>query len=329
MINIKAIILAAGIGSRLRPLTLEKPKCMVKIDGLPLIEHQIKAYMRSGLEKDSIYVVVGYKSQIIRDFLKEKYEGINIVENKDFLSTNNMYSLYLALNKLKMDDSESLFINNGDCIYNPDIILGLAISKNSNLIACDEGSYIPESMKIRINEGRIVDISKEISKSSAFGASIDLYKMSFKATQKLKKIIEEYIYTKKERNLWTEVSIKDLFNYEIFKSYNIKGKSWVEIDNLDDLAIADIKFSRLNLKNKKCFIMDLDGTVYLGNKPINGTINFINSYMEKKDFYFLTNNTSKLPYDYVKTLKKMGINALENKIITPIYPLLDYLKENK
>lgn len=329
VINIKAIILAAGIGSRLRPLTLEKPKCMVKVNGLPLLEHQIKNYIQAGLKKDSIYVVVGYQSQIIKDFLDKKYKGINIVENKDFLSTNNMYSLYLALNKVKMDDQEVLFINNGDCIYNPNIISSLTIDKYSNLIACDKGSYIPESMKIRVNGEKVVDISKDIFERSAFGVSIDLYKMGFSAVQKLKKIIEGYIYTKKDRTLWTEVSLKDLFKYEIFKPHNIKGKTWVEIDNLDDLALADIKFSHIDIKNKKCFIMDLDGTVYLGNKPIIGTINFINKYMDKKDFYFLTNNTSKLPTDYVKTLKKMGINTSGNRIITPIYPLLDYLKQKK
>ena len=329
VIYIKVIILAAGIGSRLNPLTLKKPKCMVKVDGISLIEHQLNAYLNASLEENSIYVVVGYKSQIIKQFLNENYSGVNIIENKDYLNTNNMYSLYLALNELKLNNSEPLFINNGDCVYDPAIISEMVTNNQQNLIASDKDSYIQESMKINVEGENIVDISKELPEDSSFGVSIDLYKLSSEATEKLKDIIENYIHTQKELNLWTEVAIKDLLSYETFSPYNIKGKSWVEIDNLDDLAVADIKFSSLDLKNKKCFIMDLDGTVYLGNKPINGTINFINQNMNNKDFYFLTNNTSKIPHDYVENLQKLGIEAVDNKIMTPIYPLLDYLKENK
>ena len=329
VIFIKAIILAAGIGSRLRPLTLNKPKCMVKVDGIPIIEHQIQAYINSGLEKDSIYVVVGYKSEIVINFIKENYNGINIIKNKDFLTTNNMYSLNLVLNNLLIDNSDIIFISNGDCVYDPSIINDLKINDEKNLIACDEGLHNMESMKIRVNDGKIVDISKEISEADSFGASIDLYKMNSVSLLKLKNIVENYIEKQNELNLWTEIAIKDLFSQVIFKPYDITGRKWVEIDNLDDLAIADLKFSGLNLNNKKCFIMDLDGTVYIGNKPITGTINFINKYINDEiDFYFLTNNTSKLPDDYVKNLRKMGIDVQENKIITPIYPLLDYLNEN-
>lgn len=325
---INAIILAAGIGSRLNPITLEKPKCMVKVNGIPIIEHQIRAYLSSGVEIDSIHVVVGYKSDFVKDFIKENYHGIKIIENKDYLSTNNMYSLYLALKDLKIDDKAFILVSNGDCVYDPDIIKNLVGDNGSDLITCDRSSHIAESMKIKVDNGTIIDISKEIPEESAYAVSIDLYKIGFQSSQKLKEILETYILKKKDLNLWTEVALKDLLAYSKFKPFDINGRSWVEIDNLDDLAEADIKFSKIDLDQKKCFIMDLDGTVYLGNKPIEGTINFVNSRIDKNDVYFLTNNTSRVPLDYVERLSAMGIETSSEKIISPVYPLFNYLNEN-
>ena len=79
------------------------------------------------------------------------------------------------------------------------------------------------------------------------------------------------------------------------------------------------------IKDKKAFILDLDGTIYLGDTPIKGAINFINS--SQYDFFYVTNNTSKSISDYVIKLQIMGItNVNPNQIITPIRPLLTYLK---
>lgn len=327
--TIQSIILAAGIGSRLRPITLEKPKCMVKVNGIPIIEHQIRAYLKSGIERKSIHVVVGYKSDFIKDFINANYPGIKIIENNNFLSTNNMYSLYLTLKELIINDSSFLLISNGDCVYDPAIINNLVMSQEFDLITCDSSSHIEESMKIKLKNDKIIDISKEIPEEFAYAVSIDLYKIGFQSLQKLIEILETYILEKKELNLWTEVALKDLLNYSKFRPFDINGMKWVEIDNFEDLAEADIKFSALDLAQKKCFVMDLDGTVYLGNKPIEGTINFVNSHINNNDFYFLTNNTSRVPLDYVERLAEIGIETTSEKIISPVYPLLNYLRENE
>ena len=76
-------------------------------------------------------------------------------------------------------------------------------------------------------------------------------------------------------------------------------------------------------------ILDLDGTIYLGNKPIEGTINFVKENFKKYDFYFMTNNTSRNIDDYVNKLDKLGITTSVDKIISPILPLIEYLKTNK
>ncbi len=79
---------------------------------------------------------------------------------------------------------------------------------------------------------------------------------------------------------------------------------------------------------KKCFVLDLDGTVYLGDIPIRGTVDFILRHQNDVDFYYLSNNTSKAPSTYVNKLTKMGIPVRLEQFLSPITPLVDYLRSS-
>lgn len=90
-----AIILAAGMGTRLRPLTNEIPKCLVKVSGAPMVERQIQYLLEVGIT--DIILVSGYKAEKL-DYLKEKY-GVDIVFNERYDTCNNIYSLYKVLDR--------------------------------------------------------------------------------------------------------------------------------------------------------------------------------------------------------------------------------------
>lgn len=316
------IILAAGVGSRLRPLTDSLPKPLVKVRGIPLIEHQISNYINSGIKESEIYVVAGYKKEIIEKYLKDRYPNVNLIYNDEYKTTNNMYSLFLALNSIG-DIDEDVIINNGDCIYELAVISGFVNAKR-DLIACDSSDYLEESMKI-IMEDKLTKISKQITKDDATAVSIDLYKFSPSTTYILKRIIEKYL--EKDKNKWTEEAIQILLNQAYIMPYDIHGLKWVEVDNYEDLLHAEYLFSNFELHSKKVIILDLDGTVYVGNEPIIQAINFINKNWNRFKFYFMTNNSSKTKEDYVEKLSRMGVKNLTNEnIITPIEPLITFLK---
>jgi HAD superfamily hydrolase (TIGR01450 family) len=78
---------------------------------------------------------------------------------------------------------------------------------------------------------------------------------------------------------------------------------------------------------KNCFVLDLDGTVYLGNNPIAGAVDFILRHWEDCDFYFLSNNTSKSPATYIKKLNGMGIPAASGHLLSPTGPLVEHLRK--
>lgn len=230
----KAVILAAGIGSRLRPLTDNVPKCMVEVNGIKIIEKQIKNLLNNGIKE--IAVVTGYQHEILNKYLNENFPFIEIIDNKEYLKTNNMYSMFLTK---KFVNEESFIFMNADVFFEEMIIKELLEDKRENLIVCDNGNYLEESMKIVLdkNEHNILKISKQISKEESYGTTIDVYKLSSSASEKFFSIINNFIIEKKELNLWTEVAVQELLKQEKFYSKDIDFK-WVEIDNLEDLEQA-------------------------------------------------------------------------------------------
>ena len=83
----------------------------------------------------------------------------------------------------------------------------------------------------------------------------------------------------------------------------------------------------MDINSKKCFVFDLDGTVYLGDRPIQGTIDFIRRNLPRREIFFLTNNTSKNLDDYVEKLAGFGIQVGLERILSPLLPLVDYLRD--
>lgn len=109
----KAIILAAGEGTRLRPYTLDRPKCMVPYRGRPLIEYQVDALRAGGIA--DIVVVCGYRADAIR------VPGVRFVTNEAYDRTNMVHSLFCAEHELNDD----VVISYGDIIYGPEIVRAL------------------------------------------------------------------------------------------------------------------------------------------------------------------------------------------------------------
>ena len=83
----------------------------------------------------------------------------------------------------------------------------------------------------------------------------------------------------------------------------------------------------MDICNKRCFVFDLDGTVYLGDTPIQGTIDFIKRNQGAREIFFLTNNTSKSLVEYTKKLARFGLDVGLDRIISPLLPLVEHLTE--
>lgn len=123
----KVIILAAGKGTRLRPLTNNKPKCMVELEGKPLIKYQLDLFEKFGIK--DIHIMTGY--------LQEKIDFKNIKKyfNQEFETTNMVYTLFCT--KELFDESDDIIISYGDIIYNETTLTALLEANNKINVVVD------------------------------------------------------------------------------------------------------------------------------------------------------------------------------------------------
>lgn len=233
-----AIILAAGVGSRLRPLTDTRPKCCVQVGNTSIIR-RIVHQLQTISPKMPVYIAVGYMANVVREELADLNSTIKFVENVDFATTNNMESCRIAL-EARSHGGSSLIIN-ADCMYDDSIITKMVASKG-NAIAADTSVYIDENMKVRLNDGRIEHISKCIEAGSDVATSVDLYSFEAEQLAALLAIMQSYREAG-NLNQWTEVAIDALLKQAPVKMVDVSGSHWIEIDNYEDLTRAKKLFS--------------------------------------------------------------------------------------
>lgn len=238
----KAVILAAGLGSRLRPITDTVPKCMVPVNGIRIIDKQIDNLLSNGVTE--IYVVSGYLHEVLDAHLKANYPNVQIIGNPRYDKTNNMYSLYLTEPYVK---GEEFMLMNADVYYDANIVTGMLEGTNCSKIACDYSQYMDESMKITCANRKINHISKKISEADYDAVSIDVYRISADDSKILFAEVDDTILNRKNENSWTEVALDHIFDKATFVPYRIQGR-WFEIDNHEDLAKAESIFAGDEIK---------------------------------------------------------------------------------
>lgn len=239
--NNKALILAAGLGTRLAPITDDRPKSLVPVNGKPILLKQIENLKLNGIA--DITIVSGYKADALESAVHEKYPEIKIVESVDYATTNNMYSAYLGIKAMFPDGNiMPFYMMNADVFYDASVITTLEKMSADNLVVVDMGRYIEESMKVIEKDGRLVAISKQITPEDALGCSIDVYKFGADGGKAFFDRCVEYIEVKKELKKWSEVALNDAFADAIFQACPLKGR-WLEIDNHEDLAAAEALFA--------------------------------------------------------------------------------------
>ena len=149
----KALILAAGLGSRLAPITDNLPKSLVAVNGTPILFKQIDNLLKNGVT--DITIVSGYKADVLEKKVHSVYPGVKIIESVDYATTNNMYSAYLGIKSIGQD---GFLMMNADVFFDCSVIASLLAWKSENAIVVDIGRYNEESMKVVQEKNRITAI---------------------------------------------------------------------------------------------------------------------------------------------------------------------------
>ncbi|MDE5697347.1 MAG: phosphocholine cytidylyltransferase family protein [Lachnospiraceae bacterium] len=260
----KVIILAAGQGTRLRPLTDDRPKCMVEVNGRSIIERQLDTMRACGINDEDITIVCGYCS----DVLKKKFEdtGIHFIVNEQYETTNMVCSLMCA--KSLMETEEDMIISYGDIIYSEAVFQKILEAEDDMSVIVDDGWYEYWSERC----GNPLDDAETLM----FDEADYLTEIGQKTTE-LDRVQSQYIGLMRFRNrglkavlslsaeakrrsdkgepLWrttrnyARMYMTDLLQGLIDEGNKLRAvhiqRGWFEIDDCDDLKVVESKMDSI------------------------------------------------------------------------------------
>ncbi len=237
------VILAAGMASRLRPLTDSTPKCLLQVGSRSILERTIRAVFHAGVIHFT--VVVGFQDWMIKNFLKRNFPSLDFtfVVNNQFDTTNNAFSLLLAREEIV---GHELLLLDGDIVFDDELVPLLIKSLHQSCFAVrTNGGIGEEDVKVEANDKKeIVRIGKDIAAVSVYGESIGIEKFSRGDTTKLFTTLEKRIRTENRVNEFYESSFQEMIDSGS-RLYAVDAGSYrsIEIDTAEDLHTAETIFS--------------------------------------------------------------------------------------
>ena len=235
----KAVILAAGVASRLRPWTNRTPKCLLPIGDGTLLDRTLEAVEAAGLR--DIVLVTGYLEEQIRARVRERYTRLNVefVRNADYGSTNNIYSLWLARDRVL---GEGLLLLDSDILFDPAILDDLRSAGRPDVLAVKTGTVLgEEEIKVEVDAARrIRTIGKQIPPARAFGESIGIEIFSPAALTGLYRALENKVVREGAVGVFYEAAFQDWIDGGgILTAVDIGARPATEIDTIDDFRAAE------------------------------------------------------------------------------------------
>lgn len=234
----KAIILAAGTASRLRPLTLHTPKCLLKVGERTLLQRSMDALISNGFRE--FVIVTGYLHEKIEDFVRQTYgDSIHVcfIHNKDYETTNNIYSLWLA--RPEAEGQEVLLLDS-DLLYDAQIVGRVLEDKHENVLTLIRHELGEEEMKVVMDErGVITEISKTCDPAQAAGESLGIERMGKAYTTALYKELEVMMDEEHLENTFYELAFLRLIaKGSTFSVLDVTDLFSCELDTVEDFENA-------------------------------------------------------------------------------------------
>ncbi len=234
----QAIILAAGLSKRLRPITDYIPKCLLRLDGKTILEMTIENILQNGISE--FILVTGYREGMIKDFLAERFPGLNIryLTNIDYESNNNSYSLWMTKDLVK---GESILLDS-DILFEHRIIKKLLDSPHENCLAVNSKHKLGnEEIKVIIDTAsKIEHIGKHLEPNVCYGESIGIEKFSYDFFTKLSGVLNRKIADENNVNEFYEASFQELYDKgNAMYAVDVSEYESMEIDFPDDLKRAE------------------------------------------------------------------------------------------
>lgn len=247
--NRKAIILVAGMGTRLKPLTLENHKCLTEVNGVAILENALKNLSTVGVSQ--VILVVGYLKDQIRDRIGSRFADMSITyaENNIYDQTNTVYSLQKGLDVLK--DYDEMLLLEGDVFFHKEVLDDLISMDEPNVTVLEPYNDMLDGTFAELDQkGYVVDWTHKSMRPEDYTVSdkyktVNIHKLSYTFIKgyldsAIKVIEEERGIKQPLENVMQRIVRK---NPNLVKGLVLSGQKWFEIDDQHDLEIAERIFS--------------------------------------------------------------------------------------
>ncbi len=242
----QAIILAAGLAKRLRPITDTTPKCLLEVGGKNLLHRTMENVIANGI-RDFVFVT-GYREDMIKNYLKENFSDcrIQFLSNSDYANNNNSYSLWMTKNFITKD----IILLDSDILFDKGIIKELLDSQHENCLAVNfETELDEEQIKVVLDNNenkKILEISKVTDLKKSAGESIGIERFSFDFMQELYKVLERKITHERNVNEFYEKSFEEVIQSQknadnernSIYAIDVSHYKCMEIDTVEDYERA-------------------------------------------------------------------------------------------
>lgn len=243
----QAIILAAGMGRRLKELTQNNTKCMVKVNGITLIDRMLHQIERIHLSR--IIIVVGYEGKKLIDYINslEIHTPIEYIENPIYDRTNNIYSLALAKEWLCREDT---LLFESDLIFEDSVLDSLISDPRDTLALVDKYESWMDGTCVKLSDDDTIEafVSEKkfkFNEIKSYYKTVNIYKFSknFSKTHYVP-FLNAYQSALGQNEYYEQVlRVITMLDEPVIKAKRLKGQRWYEIDDIQDLDIAESIFT--------------------------------------------------------------------------------------
>lgn len=243
----KCVIVAAGMSTRLRPMTDTLPKCLLTIGAKTILGRTVESLL--AMNVTNIALVVGFEAEKIRSFVRQRFPDrkFRFILNPNYASTNNAYSLLLASDffldpKARTKAQDHLLLLDSDIVFHPGLLHVLAREGEENRIGVRvNGTHDEEEVGVSIDSaGSIVKIGKYIEPKDTYGESIGMEFFNNETGRILFEVLEKRVKSGNGRTEYYEEAFQEMISMGVkFKATDVDDFPVTEIDSPADLAFAE------------------------------------------------------------------------------------------